>query len=229
MVDNSKKIRIKIVRNGPYIISGNIPLSEKIITPKGSKYIYKDGRELPQAEQYALCRCGCSKNHPYCDGTHTKVNFEGEETASREKYVDRARTFIGQGIDLLDDYRCAFARFCHRDDGNAWELVKNSYSPEIIREAIQAASDCPAGRLVAMDKDGNMIEPEYSPSIDVLQDPEKGVSGPLFVKGNIPIESADGTTYEIRNRLTLCRCGHSSNMPFCDASHTQYGFSDKTK
>ena len=31
--------------------------------------------------------------------------------------------------------------------------------------------------------------------------------------------SADGKTYEIRNRMTLCRCGRSDNKPFCNGSH----------
>ena len=40
------------------------------------------------------------------------------------------------------------------------------------------------------------------------------------------MESADGTTYEIRNRVTLCRCGASQNKPFCDGSHWEVEFRD---
>ena len=43
--------------------------------------------------------------------------------------------------------------------------------------------------------------------------------GPIWVRGGIPVASADGKTYEVRNRLTLCRCGRSANKPFCDGSH----------
>jgi CDGSH-type Zn-finger protein len=43
--------------------------------------------------------------------------------------------------------------------------------------------------------------------------------GPLWVKGGIGLEGAKGVKYETRNRMTLCRCGESSNMPFCDATH----------
>ena len=38
-------------------------------------------------------------------------------------------------------------------------------------------------------------------------------------EGRIPIQSADGTEYEVRNRATLCRCGRSHNKPFCDGTH----------
>ena len=31
--------------------------------------------------------------------------------------------------------------------------------------------------------------------------------------------SAEGKLYEVRNRVTLCRCGKSTNKPFCDSSH----------
>ncbi|HVI42392.1 MAG TPA: CDGSH iron-sulfur domain-containing protein [Anaerovoracaceae bacterium] len=226
MENGKKNLKIKIVRGGPYIVSGNVPLSEKIITPKAKGYEYKDGRVFPQSETYALCRCGKSKNPPYCDGSHEKVGFSGTETASRLKYADRAEILVGPGIDLMDDNRCAFARFCHEEHGNVWELVENSDIPKYREEAIKAASDCPAGRLVAVEKNGKEIEPEYEPAVEILQDPQNRVSGPIFVKGNIPIESSDGFTYEIRNRVTLCRCGKSQNKPFCDATHVTIKYTD---
>lgn len=212
--------KIKIIKDGPYIVSGNIPLSEKIIVPKGKHYEYEDGKPLPQAKVYSLCRCGKSKNPPFCDGMHEKINFDGTETASREKFEDRlVRTVIGPGLDLLDDGRCALARFCHRENGHAWNLTKQSDNPENKEEAIRGASECPAGRIVAVEKNGEVHEDKLEPSIDILYDQEKGVIGPIYVKGNIKIESSDGTIYEIRNRITLCRCGESENKPFCDARH----------
>ena len=53
----------------------------------------------------------------------------------------------------------------------------------------------------------------------MIEDTEKKVSGPIYVRGGIPVVSADGKTYEIRNRVTLCRCGRSDNKPFCNGSH----------
>jgi CDGSH-type Zn-finger protein len=44
------------------------------------------------------------------------------------------------------------------------------------------------------------------------------------VRGGIAITSADGYTYEVRNRVTLCRCGHSKNKPFCDGTHSDIDF-----
>lgn len=226
---NKRECKIQILKNGPYIITGNVPLSEQIIVPKGHGYEYFEGRQFPQAEQYALCRCGKSKNQPFCDGSHEETGFDGTETASRALYLERAFKLEGPDLDLLDDERCAFARFCHQEHGDVWELTEKSDNPICREEAIKAASDCPAGRLVAMDKEGNLIEPEYDPSIEILQDPERRVSGPIFVKGNIPIESSEGFTYEVRNRVALCRCGESSNKPFCDATHVPIRYKDSQK
>jgi hypothetical protein len=96
----------------------------------------------------------------------------------------------------------------------------NSDDPEAKKIAIEEAGDCPSGRLVAWDKKtGKEIEPEFGQSIGVVEDKQAGTIGPLRVCGKIPVESADGPTYEVRNRVTLCRCGKSRNKPFCDSSH----------
>lgn len=226
MTNEKKEFKIKITENGPYIVSGNIPLTEKIIVPKGKSYEFKNGRELPQSEEYALCRCGQSKNPPFCDGTHAKIGFVGTETASKDRYEERAELRGGPAVDLLDDHRCASARFCHREMGDAWELTEASDNEENRNEAIQAAKECPSGRITAVIKKREVIEPQLEPAIEIVQDPEKEVSAGIFVKGYIPIESADGEIYEIRNRVALCRCGQSKNKPFCDARHVETKYLD---
>jgi hypothetical protein len=75
-------------------------------------------------------------------------------------------------------------------------------------------------------KSGKALEPEFEPAIVLIEDPAQNCSGPLFVKGGIPIEAADGYQYEVRNRVTLCRCGQSRNKPFCDATHIRVRFKD---
>lgn len=50
-------------------------------------------------------------------------------------------------------------------------------------------------------------------------------SGPYLVTGDVTITDHDGTTYEIdRTTAALCRCGASSNKPFCDGTHTAEDF-----
>ena len=223
------KCSITITENGPYLVSGNVPLEEKIITGGKDGNEYADGRHYAQMEDYALCRCGKSKNMPFCDGEHKGSCFNGTETASREPFLDQATVIKGPEVTLTDvEDLCAFARFCHLHSGSVWEMTENSDNPKLKEWAIKAACDCPAGRLVAWDnKTGQPIEPDYQPSIIILQDPSRNCGGPIFVRGGIPIQSSDGTFYEVRNRVTLCRCGESDNKPFCDATHVSIEFDHK--
>ena len=79
----------------------------------------------------------------------------------------------------------------------------------------------------ATGRDGwSPLEPELDPSVALVEDPQNGVSGPVWVRGGIRIVSATGEVYEVRNRVTLCRCGSSKNKPFCDGSHVRIRFSD---
>jgi len=222
-----KSQKILIVKNGPYLVSGDLSLTKEIavIGSDGNPAKWKKGEKYPQQEEYALCRCGKSRNKPYCDSTHAKIDFDGTETASKKKYIEQAEKISGPSLDLTDVKNlCASARFCHRA-GGTWKLTKNSGDPKSKEIAIQEACDCPSGRLVARNKKtGKPIEPNFGPSISLTEDPQEKVSGPIWVKGGVPIESADGTEYEIRNRVTLCCCGQSRNKPFCDGSHITVGF-----
>lgn len=216
-----KKFKIKVTKNGPYLVSGGVPLAEQMICvdADGQCSEWREGKEYPAQENYALCRCGVSKNKPFCDGTHAGIDFDGAETASRERYLDQAKAIAGEGLALTDaEELCAAAGFCRRA-GGIWKLIEQSGDPEAKKAATQEACDCPSGRLVVWDRDKKPIEPEFPPSIGVVVDPQAGMTGPLWVRGGIPVESADGTTYEIRNRVTLCRCGKSRNKPFCSGRH----------
>lgn len=220
--------KVVIVKDGPYLVCGSIPLKEELMCTEGEHREYKPGRELAQAQTYALCRCGHTKTPPFCDGEHLRCGFDGTETADRRDFIERAETLEGPTLDLLDDHRCAYARFCHRMGSEVWTLTEGSDDPIVRAEAIKASQDCPTGRLVHLDKQQGrqQLEPQLEPEISVLQDGEKGCSGPIYVKGGIPLVSADGTAYELRNRYALCRCGESSNMPFCDAAHITLNFRD---
>lgn len=44
-------------------------------------------------------------------------------------------------------------------------------------------------------------------------------NGPMAVEGDFELFKADGTQVEHKATAHLCRCGHSSNKPFCDGHH----------
>jgi CDGSH-type Zn-finger protein len=222
--------KIVVTKNGPYLVSGSVPIAKETIVlgRDGNPEKWVKGDSYPVQESCALCRCGGSGNKPYCDGTHAKIKFNGTETANRESYEKQAEKVVGPKLVMTDAQSlCSVARFCHRA-GGAWELTEKSDDPKCKENAIRDACDCPSGRLVAWEK-GRPIEPKFKQSISLVEDPGEGVSGPLWVKGGIPIESADGKKHEARNRVTLCRCGQSHNKPFCDGSHIAAGFDDGDK
>lgn len=51
-------VKIQVLDNGPFLVQGN------------AEVIDATGKAFPQKEQLALCRCGLSKNMPFCDGSH---------------------------------------------------------------------------------------------------------------------------------------------------------------
>ena len=214
--------KIQITKDGPYLVSGSLPLSEQwiVTNAEGDSLEYREEKKFPAQAQYALCRCGQSANKPFCDGTHKKVQFDGTETASHEPYLKQAEAIEGPTVVLTDQENlCAFARFCD-PKGKIWNLVKQTDNPEVQKIVKHEAGHCPSGRLVIWDREtGKAIEPKFEPSLGLIEDTDKKVSGPIWVRGGIPVISADGKTYEIRNRLTLCRCGRSDNKPFCNGAH----------
>ena len=51
-------------------------------------------------------------------------------------------------------------------------------------------------------------------------------NGPLRVEGPIVLTDAEGREWDLTGKpaVSLCRCGHSENRPFCDGSHKRVGF-----
>ncbi len=225
-----EKFYIKIAADGPYLLYGNPPIDQEIILPneEGSAWVYQKGKHFETNENPVyLCRCGLSKNKPFCDGAHKHADWDSTETASHRPLLENAEVIEGPTMVLADNESyCAFARFCDAY-GRIWSLVERAESEEERALVRREAEHCPAGRLVVWDKETETIyEPPFEPSIGIIEDPGIKVSGPIWVKGGIRIEGADGKSYEIRNRVTLCRCGQSSNKPFCDGTHASMRFCD---
>ncbi|MGH9900097.1 MAG: CDGSH iron-sulfur domain-containing protein [Pyrinomonadaceae bacterium] len=51
-------------------------------------------------------------------------------------------------------------------------------------------------------------------------------NGSLQIEGDFEIYDASGGQYDVAGRtvISLCRCGQSSNKPFCDGTHAKCGF-----
>jgi CDGSH-type Zn-finger protein len=219
--------QIVIAADGPYLVSGGLSLSEQSLSvdQQGNTWDFTDLGSIDAPERYALCRCGQSANKPFCDGSHGRIGFDGTEVASRQPFGDDAETLEGPTMDLIDNRPlCAFARICD-GHGRIWNTVHKTDEPDMRQIVTHQGTSCPSGRLVVRDKlAGSTLEPDLPRSIVLLEDPQENASGPIWVRGGVSVVSADGIPYEQRNRVTLCRCGQSSNKPFCDGTHAHIGF-----
>ena len=66
-------ISIKALKNGPIRIEGKVQIFDV------------DGNQIPwEKEKFSLCRCGHSSNKPFCDGTHSRIGFQGAELAVKK-------------------------------------------------------------------------------------------------------------------------------------------------
>lgn len=217
--------RVRITEDGPYEVIGSPPLvrTAQVETRFGEPIGWKEPTPIDVPAEFDLCRCGESSRKPFCDASHETAGFDGREVADRRPRAQRARVLAGEGVVMTDDPSlCTHAGHCADRFTDVWEMIRRTSDPAVRARLQRMVELCPSGRLAyAPSTEDEPVEPEFQPSIAVIED------GPLWVRGGIPVESSDGTTYEIRNRVTLCRCGHSSNKPFCDGTHKVVGFRDE--
>jgi len=62
-----KKTTIEVVKDGPLKVT-NL-----------ESFYNSKGEDIPVKDQLWLCRCGASKNKPFCDGSHVKAGFKDEK------------------------------------------------------------------------------------------------------------------------------------------------------
>jgi CDGSH-type Zn-finger protein len=219
---------IEVQPNGPYIVSGGVPLvRRRIVTSEhGESMTWQTTSRVEGGETVALCRCGGSANKPFCDGSHTRNGFDGTETAPTSSYDERSTTYPGTQVVVRDDRSiCEHAGFCGNRLTNVWKMVDGSGTDDSVVRAqmMSMIEHCPSGALTyRLDPGGPDVEQELSVEIGVTDD------GPYFVTGGLPVTRADGQPFEARNRVTLCRCGASKNKPLCDGSHRAAGFRDSS-
>lgn len=234
----AEELMIEILPDGPYAIQGDIPLLQKKImrSERGEALAWRTDGELETQPDYALCRCGASRIKPFCDGSHAEVGFDGSETADTEPSAKRQKSYPGTGMILNDDRSlCIHAGFCHNQVTDVWQMMQETGSTLARIQVIGMIEHCPSGALSYMldeptfdlDEDGEISRCEAEPSCVEPNLPRAIAlipNGPLWVTGGVYILRSDGTPLEVRNRVTLCRCGHSKNKPFCDGTHAEIGF-----
>ena len=180
------------------------------------------GEALPTKPAMALCRCGESKNKPYCDGSHAEKGIDGEKKKGRLK--DRVRDYVGNDITIHDNRGvCSHDGACTRGlpgvfKTGVWPWIDpNGASAEEIMETIKK---CPSGALTFTIGDETWTALDREPAIKVAE------NGPLEITGGIVLNDDMDSKPQCEEHYTLCRCGGSKNPPFCDGSHFDTKFTD---
>lgn len=214
---------IKITPNGPYQINAELPITpkRKVLSELGDPLTWATEDPVPHDTPTWLCRCGQSSHKPFCDGTHAKVGFVGTEVASTETFTETEKVYDGSGLKI---HRvgaiCQHSSFCANSLTDWFQLLPDTDDVTVKGTVIDMVEHCPSGALV-LELGGEIIEPNYPKAISPVED------GPYWVTGKVTIERADGIPLEVRNRVTLCRCGNSKNQPLCDGTHKEIGFKAK--
>lgn len=129
---------VTVSYQGPYFVRGDLMIDGVADDMPGVRY------------RAALCRCGASKNKPFCDNSHETIGFKDYGA-------------IGQTGEALES------------------------------------------------KGGEL-------KITQIKD------GPIMLNGNVVMKTGSGRVAWSGQKVALCRCGASSNKPFCDGSHNAVGF-----
>jgi CDGSH-type Zn-finger protein len=220
------EMKIKVFTNGPIEVTGGVPLVRKsqVTTEMGEPVIWRKDQEFDVGETYLLCRCGHSKNKPFCDKSHRTTEWDSSEHALTGMTAERrVRLPSGKMITVRRDYSlCMEAGFCGNRFGNLEKMSAESDDPNVLTQVIAMVERCPSGSYTySLGEDGTDLEPDLPRQIAVTI--EMTDSGPvmsaLWVTGGIPIENGEGEMLETRNRVTLCRCGESKIKPLCDGQH----------
>ena len=181
-----------------------------------------DGNNVTTKPVMALCRCGASKNKPFCDGSHNNIGFDSStpDNAARDKVL------VYEGEEITIHYNrmlCSHAAECGKRSKAAFDSSRKPWiKPDeaTAKELMEIVKACPSGALRFSRSGG---APEHSLPEDVKVTVER--NGPLRVLG-LPLVSpqlADGAS---PTKYVLCRCGQSKNKPFCDGSHFDVNWKD---
>jgi CDGSH-type Zn-finger protein len=210
------KPKIRCAPNGPYYLMHDMQAAAVPNLRRAS------GEACATVRGVALCRCGTSKNKPFCDGTHSRIGFSDRNTADPAK--DERKSYAGKRMTILDNRAiCAHAGFCTDALKSVFRMHEEPWiAPDgaQVKEIVAAIGKCPSGALSYAIGGVEATAPERPPMITVTDNGPYAVTGGVELMG---VEFGEGASTE---HYTLCRCGASKNKPFCDGSHWQVGFRD---
>jgi uncharacterized Fe-S cluster protein YjdI len=119
--------------------------------------------------------------------------------------------------------QCMHSRLCFTGLGEVFDPQQRPWiTPEgsSTEKIIDQVKKCPSGAL-SYHLNNQTIE---NVSVEAETIVETTLNGPLLVYGNVTIKDSNGNLTKKNKVTAFCRCGGSSNKPFCDGSHKKNGF-----
>jgi uncharacterized Fe-S cluster protein YjdI/CDGSH-type Zn-finger protein len=127
----------------------------------------------------------------------------------------------------FDAARCIHNAHCVRTlpevfntSARPWVQPDNATDAEAL---LRVVAGCPTGALQSSHRDGRSSAACIDRETLAVR---AARHGPLFLRGAVIVEDADGTPIVSDERVALCRCGLSQRKPFCDNSHRAAGWRD---
>lgn len=139
---------------------------------------------------------------------------------THDEHIEIARG--DNGTIYFNAQRCVHSRHCVLEEPEVFQANRKGEwifpDKATVERLSRVAHNCVSGAIRFERRDGG--ENETAPAVNQIQMRE---NGPLAANAALTLVAADGAaTNELR--VTLCRCGQSKNMPFCDQSHIASGF-----
>lgn len=205
-------IKIMLVKNGPIGLKAEGEDFPVLSTA--------EGEDISVDKPVFLCRCGASANKPYCDGAHGASGYDDGNRCGN----DELRDFAGPDITVhFNRSICSGAGACVRGLPAVFKSgVEDWIQPgeAAVAEVIATVKRCPSGALTYT-VDGETSRNEAGDvSVKIVK------NGPYEIKGPVEFDAPKWSANASRTTFALCRCGKSSNNPFCDYSHGEQGWDD---
>ena len=203
-------VTVELQKDGPLKVSG-------LTAFKNSR-----GEAIAARKTVFLCRCGDSRNRPFCDGTHVQTGFTGAR--SDDRLPDKLERYEGRELTVLDNRGvCSHAGYCTAGLPAVWRSAAEPWiDPDGADKAavVEIIRKCPSGALSYLEDGQLRTDFHEAAEIQVSRD------GPYVVRGGVELKDCEFGEGASREHYVLCRCGASRNKPFCDGSHWYAGFHD---
>lgn len=119
---------------------------------------------------------------------------------------------------------CIHSAICFRGLGEVFDPQKRPWvNPQgaSTDQIVAQVKKCPSGALSYFMNEEVAAGPIKVEAETIV---ETTPNGPLMVYGNVTVKDANGTLTRKNNATAFCRCGGSSNKPYCDGTHKKINF-----